>query len=71
MFVEHGKIRVPVPLWGHYTVTWNGGDLEGSHWILVINYDRWVDALVDNITAHRYVYIYTCIYAYKCGYIYT
>ena len=50
IFVDHGKIRVPVPLWGQYTVTWKGGDLEQSRWILVSNYERWVDALVDNIT---------------------
>jgi hypothetical protein len=50
IFVDNGKIRVPVPLWSQYTVTWIGADVEASRWIMVGNYERWVCSLVDVVT---------------------
>ena len=50
IFVPGKKTTAAVPLWPQYVATWKDADFNGTKWIIVSNYERWVQLLVDAIT---------------------
>ena len=47
--VQRKKCPVVVPLWSQYTASWKSVDMPDK-WIVVSNYERWIQQLVDAVT---------------------
>ena len=49
--VRRTKVKIPavVSLWSQYTASWKSVDMPGK-WIVVSNYERWIQQLVDAVT---------------------
>ena len=50
IFVPVKKTTAAAPLWPQYVATWKDADFNGTTWIIVSNYERWVQLLVDAVT---------------------
>ena len=50
IFVPVKKNTAAVPLWPQYVATWKDADFNGTKWIILSNYERWVQLLVDAVT---------------------
>ena len=46
---EHGKTktRMPIPLWGQYTVAWRTYDFGDTKWIVIGNQECWMKRHVE------------------------
>ena len=57
VFVKRDKTKVvwAVALWRQYTCKWQGYDFRASRWIVVSNYEQWLQMVVSKVTGGRRV----------------